>query len=621
MFNRRQLLRSGSAAVAAAALPLSACSLFEAKPAATAAAAVPPPPTPSAALNAMFDTFVDEGLDLYPEAVTSLGLDKGARAHQRAELADRNLAAVQKGKELAASQLQRLKAFDAATVSGTDAISYEVVMFNLQSADDANRRYNYGNGGAGVPYTISQLTGSYQSTPDFLDSQHPIETKEDADAFLSRLGAFAVNLDQEIEVADHDGGLGVVPPDFILSRALGQMTKLRAVPADKATLVASIARRTKDKNIPGDWATPAAQIIKDKVYPALDRQIALLGRQQAHAVHDAGVWRLPDGDAYYADSLINWTSSSMKPEEIHQLGLDLVASLSSEADALMKKIGLTKGSVGQRYRAMFADRKYRYPNTDAGKDKLLAALNEQVKVISKRLPEYFDALPKTGLEIRRVPKYIEAGAPGGYYNQGTLDGTRPGVYYINLRDTAEVPSWTLPTLTYHEGIPGHHLQGTIALESPLPLIRKLSFFSAYIEGWALYAEQLAVEMGMYANDIPGHIGQIHDAMFRAVRLVVDTGMHAKHWSREKAIRYYASTIGDQDVSATTEIERYVVWPGQACSYMLGKIEWLKQRERAKAALGAKFDIRKFHDAGLLAGALPLTVMEKVIGDYINQAKA
>jgi uncharacterized protein (DUF885 family) len=243
-----------------------------------------------------------------------------------------------------------------------------------------------------------------------------------------------------------------------------------------------------------------------------------------------------------------------------------------------------------------------------------------VKEVKARLPQYFGTLPKADVVIKRVPKFTEAGAPGGYYNNASLDGKRPGIYWINLRDTAEVPSWTLPTLTYHEAIPGHHLQLSIQQEAPLPLIRKLSGFTSYIEGWALYSEQLADEMGMYEKDPFGKIGFYHDAMLRAVRLVVDTGMHAMHWSREQAIKYFVDVLGDQDASATTEVERYVVWPGQACSYMIGKLTWLRLRDKAKTALGPKFDIHKFHDAGLLAGALPLDVLEKVIDRYIEAVK-
>ena len=244
----------------------------------------------------------------------------------------------------------------------------------------------------------------------------------------------------------------------------------------------------------------------------------------------------------------------------------------------------------------------------------------KVAVVQAKLPGYFRTLPKTTVEIRRVPKNTEAGAPGGYYEAGSLDGSRSGAYYINLRDTAELPTWSLPTLTYHESIPGHHLQLSLAQETKgLPLIRKMQFFSGYGEGWALYAENLAIEMGMYDTDPLGRIGQLQAALFRAVRLVVDSGMHAQGWSREKAIAFYVDTLGEKESAAITEIERYCVWPGQACSYMLGKLTWLKTREKAKEALGARFDLKGFHDAGLLSGALPLAVLEQVIDAYIAKA--
>ena len=337
---------------------------------------------------------------------------------------------------------------------------------------------------------------------------------------------------------------------------------------------------------------------------------------QPRATHDAGVWKFPDGDSYYFDSLTYWTTSSMSPTEIHKAGLDVVEDYTARIDAIMKAQGMTQGTVGERLRAMFTDPKYQYPNTDDGKDRLIADLNKKVEAVRAKLPLYFGVLPKADVVIKRIPKYTEAAQPGGYYQDPSLDGSRPGTYYINLRDTAEVPSWTLPTLTFHESIPGHHLQGSIQRETSLPLARKVSFFSAYLEGWALYAEQLADEMGMYENDPLGRIGYMHDAMFRGVRLVVDTGMHAMRWSREQALKYYMDTLGDGEASAATEIERYAIWPGQACSYMLGKLEFLKLRDKARAALGARFNIRDFHDAVLLCGAVPLSVLDDVVDNYI-----
>lgn len=605
MLDRRSLLKSGTAF---AGLTLS--------PRALAA------PSPEAAkMNALFGTFMDEVLDRSPEFATSLGVDTGPRAYEKAMLGSRSLAERAAQKALNTSQLTRLKTVNRQALTGLDAVNYDAVIYGLQQTDYTDKRFDYGAIGAGAPYVLYQLGGAYHDMPDFLDSQHQIATKTDADDYLARLMALGTALNEECDVAEHDFGRGVVPPDFVIARTLDQMTKLRAFAPDKAPLVESVVRRAKEKKIPGDYAGQASRILVEFVYPALDRQIALFKKAQPKAVHDAGVWRLPDGAAYYAASLAAQTTTTMKPEDVHKLGLDIVKDCTAQIDVLMKANGMTKGTVGQRLRAMFDDPKFRYPNTDAGKDKLIADLNVRVQQIRALLPKYFDTLPKANLLIKRVPKYIEAGAPGGYYQNASLDGKRPGTYYINLRDTAEVPSWTLPTLTYHEGIPGHHLQISIAQESPLPLIRKIGQYTAYVEGWALYSEQLAVEMGLYDHDPWGHIGQLHDAMLRAVRLVIDSGLHAMRWSREQAIKYYTDTLGDPASGATTEVERYCVWPGQACCYMIGKIDILKQRDKAKKALGPRFDLKKFHDAVLLSGALPLTVLDRVVDDYIAKTKA
>ena len=611
MLDRRNVLKSGVAAAAVTAL---SAPLARALPADAGSPS-------SMAVNKLFDQFMTENLDLSPITATALGIDTGSRAHQRSEVDDNSLAAIARNKALNAKQLGQLRSIDPKPLTGMDAINYEVVLYGLQTSDEANKAFDYGTGGAGSPYVISQLTGIYQQFPDFLDSVQPIENKDDAEAYLARLDKVDLALDRDSDVARHDMALGVTPPDFALDKTLLGLNSLRGTPVAKSTMVDSITRRTKDKNIPGDWQTRATKIVSEKVYAALDRQIALVKDMRKKAVHDAGVWRLPDGRHYYADSVTFWTTSTMSPEEIHKTGLSVVADYTARIDADMNKLGLKGGTVGERLQKMYHDKKFQYPNTDEGKEKLLANLNVKVQKIRALLPKYFAVLPKADLQIKRVPKAIEASQAGGYYNPGSLDGKRPGMYYINLRDTAEQPSFSLPTLTYHEGIPGHHLQGTIQNEAPLPLIRKVSFFSAYIEGWALYSEQFADEIGMYADDPWGRIGYMHDAMFRGVRLVVDSGMHAMKWSREQALKYYIDTLGDPEAAAITEVERYCVWPGQACAYMLGKLSILKNREKAKAALGAKFDIREFHKAILVCGAVPLTVLDKVVDNYIAAAKA
>lgn len=599
--DRRSLLKAGAATAALAGLGL----------AGRAQAG-----TADGAAATLFELQFDQALDRSPEMVTSLGLDSGSRQGAKAMLDDRSLAAWEADKARTRAQLAALRAIPREGLSSLTRASLDSLLFGAELQDTANRELPF----AGSPYVLSQLTGAYQGIPDFLDTQHSIATAADAESYLSRLDQFATAIDQESEACRHDVALGVVPPDFVLTKALLQMRQLRDAPADKANLVQSLARRAHDAGIAGDWQARASAIYTARIQPALDRQVALLDSLLPHAVHSAGVARLPHGEAIYALNLKNYTTSTMAPDEIHRTGNDLITSLNAEIHQILSRQGMSKGPVGKRLRALFEDPRQRYPNTDAGKTQLIDDLNKLVERIMPLLPQWFGTLPKAKLAIRRVPVNTEAGAPGGYYQSGSLDGARAGAYYINLRDTAETPRFLMPTLTYHEGIPGHHLQGSLAQETDLPNLRKIQFYSGYGEGWALYAEQLAVEMGLYRDDPFGHVGQLHDALLRAVRLVVDSGMHAKDWSRERAVAFYSDTLGDPESGAITEIERYCVWPGQACSYMLGKIEWLRLREKAKAALGSAFDIRTFHDAGLLAGAMPLPVLASRIDDYIAASR-
>jgi len=562
-------------------------------------------------LNKAFDDLFNQSLDHSPEQVTSLGLDKGPRAAAKFKLRDASLAEVERRKQETAANLARLRKIDRKALTGMAAVNYDCVLYNLEAADEGNRRFAYPTGNS--PYVLSQISGAYQGTPDFLDSQHAIATREDCEAYLSRLGEFARVMDQEVERARHDVALGVIPPDFCVSGALSQMKTLRA-PADRSSLVASLARRAKAKGIEGDWAGEATKVYEGKVLPALDRQMAYLESLKPKATHDAGVWRLPDGPAYYALALRTRTTTTMSPAEVHKLGLDVTRDLSARADGLFKKLGMTQGTVAQRYSALFKDPKYLYPNTDEGKAKEVADLNALVQAMQARLPAYFGTLPKTPLEIRRIPKETEQGA-STHYTPGSLDGTRPGIYWLNLRDTAEAPFWDMPTTTFHEGIPGHHLQNTLQRQADLPLIRKAGGFGAYGEGWALYVEQLAQEMGFYRDHPDWELGYIHDALLRSGRLVTDTGLHALKWSREQASQALADIDGDPISLAEQEIERYCVTPGQACSYMVGKVTILRLREKAKAALGPRFDIRQFHDAVLLSGSMPLTVLERRVSEW------
>ncbi|MFT4076440.1 MAG: DUF885 domain-containing protein [Asticcacaulis sp.] len=589
----------------------------------------PPPPIPEVtppevaqALTSAFGAILREMLLASPVLATYAGLDKpeyGEFAALKAKLDDRSAAAQAAHVTRLKRAVDQLNAIPRDQLAAADRVNYDAVLWDNTNQLALARNFTFGDsapcggswsGGFPNPYIISQLSGSWQYIPDFLDSQHTIENAADAQAYLSRLTAWAGVLDQETARARADFARGVVPPDFIMSKTIAALTALRDADPATSGLVTSLVTRTAAKGIAGDWQVQAATIVSGPVKEALGRQLDALTAQQSVAKHDAGVLNLGNGAAYYAQCVKLNTSSSLTVKDIHKLGLQKVSDLTAELDTRFRAMGRSQGSVADRMKAMYKDPQYLYPNDDAGKAKLLDDLNTKVKTVQIRLPQWFGVRPNTQVQVKRVPVATEAGAPGGYYSPGSVDGSRPGMYYINLRDISELPSWTLPTLTYHEAIPGHHLQGTIQQETKgLPMLRKLSSFNAYVEGWALYAEQLAGEMGMYDTDPAGRIGYLHDALFRAVRLVVDTGIHGAGWSREQAITYMMDTAGKAQGEATAEVERYCVWPGQALGYMVGKLEWLRLRDAAKAKPG--YDIKRFHDTGLLCGAVPLDVLDDV----------
>jgi uncharacterized protein (DUF885 family) len=563
------------------------------------------------ALRATLDRFFYTRIEESPEAATSLGLDSGARAHLKSKLDDDSPAGRARSLKRAKSELAELDKVDASKLSEHAKIDLEVVRYQLNRSIAGAERFQYGSAmGRFAPYTISQLTGPYRDIPDFLDSQVRVRDAAEADAYLARLDAFATALDDSTAQQRADAAKGVFAPDYILDTTLKLLAAARDLPAKDTVMVTALARKLKDANLPPERAAQAEAIVVQKVFPALDRQRALVTELRAKAVHDAGCWRLPDGEAYYAGAAEAATTVRMSGDEIHRTGLDQVAELNARIDDILKGQGMSRGTVGERLIELNKRPDQIFPNTNEGRAALLAVLNDQVKAMYKRLPEAFLTLPKAPVEVRRVPETIQAGAPGGYYESATLDGARPGIYYINLRDTFDRPKFGLATLSYHEAVPGHHMQVMLALESDdIPLIRRRGGFSGYSEGWALYTEQLADEMGMYEGDPLGQVGYLQSLLFRATRLVVDSGMHAKRWSREQATDYFLATTGIARGRGQGEIDRYTVWPGQACSYKIGHTVWVRLREEAKK--NPKFDIRQFHEV-LRLGAMPLAVLERQV---------
>jgi len=393
------------------------------------------------------------------------------------------------------------------------------------------------------------------------------------------------------------------------------------LPPDQSVMVTSIARRAKDKGLPESYAANAAKLYADKIVPALDRQIAAVAALRPRAGHDASLLGIKDGAAFYAASLHSYTTTNMSPQEVHQLGLEQVRAISARLDRELKAQGFTKGTVGERMAALNADPKYQYPNTDAGKVEAIAYCNSRLDAIRPKLPAVFSRIPTSAFEVRRVPLATEAGAASAFTQLPPVDGSRPALIYFNLRDSAEWPKFSLATTVFHEGLPGHQLQLGLAVSNTgLPLIRRTGGFSGYTEGWGLYSEQLADEIGMYEDDPLGRIGYLKWQLFRAGRLAVDTGIFSKGWSREQAIAYFVALEGDAPGFAAREVERYCVTPGQACSYKLGHTVWVRARERARKALGSRYDIKDFHEAGLGCGSVPLDILDTVIDRYIK-AKA
>jgi len=562
-----------------------------------------------AKLNAAFDEIFQERVRNSPTLASSLGLDKGPNAALKSKF-DTDPSPVARAKSLTRNRkaIARLRAISPAALSGAAKLNREVVLYSLETSTVAPSRWNIDS--AQRPYPITQQGGSYFSTPDFLNTSHTIDNAADAEAYLSRLNQFATLLDNDTAEQRAQAARGFLAPKWSIDLALGQMRKLRGVPAEQSSMVDSIAKRTAAKGIAGDWARQASNIVSKSVYPALDRQIAAMEALKPTSRPGDGAGRLPNGEAIYAEALRQATTTNFSPAEVHQMGLTQVAEISAEIDKILRSQGYTNGSVGERLNAVGKEQEY--PDTDAGRAELLAYLNNRVEDMYGRLPNAFATLPRAPLEIRRVPPEIQDGASNGYYRGAALDNSRPAIYFINLKDLGDWPKYTLPTLCYHEGVPGHHLQISIAQESKdIPLLRKTGGFSAYSEGWALYAEQVADELGVYADDPLGRAGYLQSFLFRATRLVVDTGIHSKGWSREQATDYMVKTTGYARARSQREIERYCTMIGQACSYKVGHTAWMRARDEAKKRLGARFDIKQFHEV-LREGAMPLSILERRI---------
>jgi uncharacterized protein (DUF885 family) len=573
---------------------------------------------PDAEARAVLDDIADRLLRLVPETATSLGVDTGARADLRARLMDRSAAGQQQIAAHLRADLDRVRAIDASSLPHATRTSLEVIRSAYATALEGFA-LPYGDVPVGgwriTPYVVIQNVGAYLDIPRFLDTDHRVENAADAEAYLARLQSFVTQLDGELGRMQAARAAGLVPPAFLIDKALAQMTISLGNARSGGGLVESIARRTA--NIPGTWADRARTIATKEVAPALERQMAELKTERSAATDDAGMWAQPRGEEYYRWALKASTTTALTPDEVHEMGRSELEKLHGRMDAILKTVGYTTGSVGERMQALAKDPRYKFSPGDKGRAEIMAFIQERLQWIRAQMPRAFKTLVNPNMEVRRLPPEEEPGAPGAYGGAGSADGSIPGRFWINLRTTDLHSKYSLADLTFHEAIPGHIWQGEYTHD--MPLIRQILAFNAYSEGWGLYAEQLADELGAYDSDPVGRLGYLQSIAFRACRLVVDTGLHAKRWTREQAVQYFVDVNGSNPLEVASEVDRYCAWPGQACGYKVGHSEINRQRDIAKAALAARFDLGTFDDTVVRGGNVPLDVLAKNVAEHIRTA--
>ena len=607
MIDRRTMLLAGGATVATAAVPDG----LRAKAAG------------GASLRSELDAIAAQVLVLAPEQATGLGVDNGANAGLKAKLSRYTPADDAAWAKLGHQIIDRLDALGPGSPTDGDRLRRDAVRYTADRMIDGTA-FGYGGGaragffGGARPYTISQQGGALTEIPEFLDSQHIVATPRDAEAYLSRVAAFARELDDESAAIARESALGVIPPSFVAATVLKQLHAFRTTPAGDQRLVASLATRATKAGIAGDWTARCTALIEREVYPALDRQIAAFAKATANAPATAGVARLPDGAAFYRHALRLGTTTELTPAEIHRTGLEQNKALQARMDGILRAQGMTQGSVGARITALNSDPRFLFPNTADGRAGIIAFCNGKLAAIRPLLPRMSNLGLHAAVQVKQVPADIQDGAALGYMNPAALDGSRPAIYYINLKSTALWPKYQLATLTAHEGVPGHGFQFAYLAEAKVkpPLITSLTGFNAFVEGWALYAEQVVDELGLYADDPFSQLGYLQAQQFRACRLVVDTGIHAMGWTRAQAVAFLTSETGKGEAAMTSEVDRYCVAPGQACGYKIGHNEILRLRAKAQATMGTKFTLAGFNDAVVTTGGVPLTVLAGAIDRFI-----
>jgi len=571
-------------------------------------------------LNLFYEKVFAQVLFEEPELLSSLGLVEqfGIHAHN-GKLGDASPAHQQRYFDRGKKNLADLRAYSVDRQTPSQRLSTHILEWYIDREAEGEK-YQWHN------YPVNQLFGVQNEFPSFMANTHRLLAPRDCEYYLRRLGAVSKKFDQLLESLRVREQKQILPPRFVVEKVLKEMTGFVAQPVAENILATSFKERAaKIKGLTdterADLQTRVEAAVQYRVYPAYQKLIDYFNGILPKTTIDDGVWKMPDGDEYYAYALRKNTTTTLKPDEVHDLGLREVARIEAEMRGILDANEFAGRPIGEALEALGSDPRFLFSNDDKGRTEALAEYTRLIMEATERCKELFVTRPKARIEVRRIPEFKQATSAGAYYQGASMDGTRPGVFYANLRDMSEISKWSMPTLAYHEGVPGHHWQIATAQElKGLPQFRKLIPFTAYQEGWALYTEWLAKEAGWYEGDPFGDLGRLQAELFRAVRLVVDTGIHAKRWPREQAIAYMRDKTGMGEKEVTAEIERYIVNPGQACAYKVGMLKIQELRTRAQTELGPKFDQREFHDVVLKNGAMPLEILEEQVTAYIQRTK-
>jgi uncharacterized protein (DUF885 family) len=564
-------------------------------------------------------TFLKVGLES-PEMLSSIRvLEQFGIDGHNSELDDESMESGDRFMDQMEEAHQVLKSYKDEDLNEADLMSKRVAL-SMMDLIVEGRKFRFHN------YPVNQLFGIQNGFPSFMESTHQVTKLSEAEDYISRLSKVGIKFDQVLDGLRHREELEILPPQFVVTKVLEEMRNFVATPAEEGILMVSLMTKMEEAEFAESdqerIAVAAKAVIEETVYPAYGRLISYFEQLDDKVENNYGIWNLPDGDELYQLAIKLFTTTDYTPDYIHNFGLSEVDRIQSEILSILEAEGWDVSGGFTPAISEMADRdEFYYSDSDEGRESILADYQAMIDEISEGLEPYFDLRHESAVEVQRIPEFKEKTSPGAYYQRPAFDGSRPGVFYANLYDIKATPKYGMRTLAYHEAVPGHHFQLAIQQQlEGLPFFRKMIPFTAYSEGWALYAEQVAWELG-FQEDPYDNIGRLQGELMRAVRLVVDTGIHAKRWSREQAIEYMVTNTGMAQSDVVAEIERYFVLAGQALAYKIGMTKILELRGKAQAELGDKFDMRAFHNVILGNGALPLNILEELVMDYISENRS